>query len=37
MRGVLVDHNKAVAGLRHDIGLMNLRSRRSERAVEQIS
>ena len=36
MRGVLVHHDQAVAGLRHDIGLVNLGPRRPQRAVEQI-
>ncbi len=36
MRGVLVHHDKTVAGLRHDIGLVDLRPRRAQRAVEQI-
>ncbi len=36
MRGVLVHHDQAVAGLRHDIGLVDLRPRRAERAVEQV-
>ena len=36
MRGVLVHHHETVAGLRHDVGLVDLRSRRAQRAVEQI-
>ena len=36
MRGVLVHHDQAVAGLRHDIGLVDLRPRRAQRAIEQI-
>ena len=36
MRGVLVDDNEAVAGLRDDIGLVDLRPCRAERAVEQV-
>ena len=36
MGGVLVHDNEAVAGLRHNIGLVDLRPRRSQRAVEQI-
>ncbi len=36
MRGVLVDDDQAVAGLRHDIGLVHLRARRAERAVDQL-
>ena len=36
MGGVLVDDDQAVAGLRHDIGLVDLRARGAERAVEQI-
>ena len=36
MRGVLVHDNEAVAGLRDDIGFVNLRPRRAERPVEQI-
>ena len=36
MRGVLIDDDDAVARLRHDVGLVHLRARRAERAVEQI-
>ena len=36
MRGVLVDDDEAVAGLRHDIGLVHLRARGAERPVEQV-
>ena len=36
MRGVLVDDDQAVAGLRHDIGLVHLRARGAERAVDQV-
>src|SRR5580692_81919 len=36
MRGVLVNDNKTVAGLRDDIGLVNLRSRRAKWPVEQV-
>ena len=36
VRGVLVDDDEAVAGLRHDIGLMQLRARGAERTVDQI-
>ena len=35
VRGVLVDDDEAVAGLRHDIGLVHLRARRAERMIEQ--
>ncbi len=34
MRGVLVDDDDAVAGLRDDIGVMHLRARRAERRGE---
>ena len=36
MRGVLVDDDQAVAGLRHDIGLVDLRARRAERPIDQV-
>ena len=36
MRGVLVDDHDAVARLRHDVGLVQLRARRAERAVDQV-
>ena len=36
MRGVLVDDHESVAGLRYDIGLVDLRARRPQRTVEQI-
>ena len=36
MRSVLVHHDEAVAGLRYDVGLVDLRSRRAQRPVEQI-
>ena len=35
MRGVLVDDDQPVAGLRHDIGLVHLRARGAERALDQ--
>src|SRR5580704_19100572 len=35
VRGVLVDDDQAVAGLRHDIGLVHLGARRAERPVDQ--
>ena len=35
MRGVLVDDDDGVSRLRHDVGLVQLRARRAERAVEQ--
>ena len=35
MRGVLVDDDYAVAGLRDDIGLVQLRARSAERPVER--
>ena len=35
MRGVLVDDDQPIAGLRHDVGLVHLRARGAERAVEQ--
>jgi hypothetical protein len=34
--GVLIDHDEAVAGLRHDIGLVNWHARGAERTVEQV-
>ena len=34
--GVLIDHNQSVAGLRDDVGLVDLRPRRAERAVDEI-
>ena len=36
MRGVLVDHDHAVAGLRDDVVLVHLRARRAERPVDQV-
>ena len=36
VRGVLVDDDDAVAGLRDDIGLVHLRARGAERPVEQV-
>src|ERR1700674_1442613 len=36
MRRVLIDHDKAVAGLRDDIGLVNLCPGRAKRTVKQI-
>ena len=36
MRGVLVDDHDAVARLRHDVGLVQLRARGAERAVDEI-
>ena len=36
VRGVLVDDDEAVARLRHDVGLVQLRARGAERPVEQI-
>src|ERR1700743_517845 len=36
MRGMLVNDKEAVAGLRDDIRLVNLRTCRPERAIEQI-
>src|SRR5205823_2490578 len=37
MRGVLVHDNEAVAGLRHDVGLVDLRACRTQRPIEQVS
>src|SRR5947209_8853014 len=37
MRGMLIDDDEAVAGLRDNIGLMELRARRTERAIDQIA
>ncbi len=34
--GVLVDDDEAVAGLRHDVGVVHLGARGAERAVEQV-
>ena len=36
VRGVLVDDDQAVAGLRHDVGVVHLRAGGAERTVEQI-
>ena len=36
MRGVLVDDHEPVAGLRHDVGLVQLRARSAERPVDLI-
>ena len=36
MRGVLVDDHHARARLRHDVGLVQLRPRRPQRAVEEV-
>ena len=36
MRGVLVHDDQSVAGLRHDVGFVDLRPRRAERTVEQV-
>ena len=36
VRGVLVDDDEAVAGLRHDVGVVHLRARGAERPVEQV-
>ena len=36
MGGVLIDNNEAVAGLRHDVSLVDLRPRGPERVIERI-
>ena len=36
MRGVLVHDDQSVAGLRHDVGFVDLRPRRAERTIEQV-
>ena len=37
MSGVLIDDNEAVAGLRHDVGLVHLRACGSERMIQRVA